>query len=855
MKNTALTTLAKTAKQAIEKTEEISEREFKGSYYEGATQDEMPVKDIRNGIIITTDNRYIGMVEIFPINFEHMTQIQKKQALDEFGNAFKMKWYKFSFKIMSDYTDVEDMISKVVSNSVHLTNEYSKECLNDYINFIYRTGSTKAIVRRYFFFWEYNGADGVKSKDFNSIYNTMRQQRNNFINIMRDCGNSCMEFKADDYDEKYNLFVCETIYKFFNRKTSLTESFLQRKARINADFQRFNKENGTDKKPTMADYLSPKGLYFLNRDYMCEDGLFYTYIGIDGHKFISSVNGGDLTDILACGAYIDVDYTFKHVPKNVVMPLLKIYNSNTMRTMNEKYTKGKNEKGDFFKRKLINNRIVYDALGSGCEMYNMSTIVTIRTPTYESMVAISNDLKNHYKNKVGFSIIDSTDICEDFWKQTMPFLYTTKLFSKLAHNMLSKDISVIYPFTTFQLYDTNGCVLGISDNGTICAPNIFDTNMFMNANMTIIGSSGSGKTFTEELIGRRMYLNGCRAFFIIPKKGLLDYYEGCRNIGGTFVSLMQGSEDRINVLDIRPEGKAININGVDSKKLSGSWMTHKIVNVCAWISLLMKENKLTATETNALQKALIKTYLKKGITNNNETVYKNIQTGELKEMPILGDLYDEIKDINVLSRVQDALEPFVHGIASNMNGQTNVDIDSARYIVFDIDEDKISEDLFSAFLYLAFDYVYNMVKENVTTKDIIFLDEVWKIMIDPDSAKQVSRMVKLIRSYGGSAVIATQQMGDFNKAGDIGMDILNNAEINLYLAMKAQDIEETRKLMNLKEDTVGDLEKLKKTKGLLLTRNDKIFIHIEATQTELETMSTDINDRIEKEASKMQSDL
>ena len=61
--------------------------------------------------------------------------------------------------------------------------------------------------------------------------------------------------------------------------------------------------------------------------------------------------------------------------------------------------------------------------------------------------------------------------------------------------------------------------------------------------------------------------------------------------------------------------------------------------------------------------------------------------------------------------------------------------------------------------------------------------------------------------------------------------------------------------MNLKEDTVGDLEKLKKTNGLLITRNDKIFIHIEATQTELETMSTDINDRIEKEASKMQSDL
>lgn len=100
-------------------------------------------------------------------------------------------------------------------------------------------------------------------------------------------------------------------------------------------------------------------------------------------------------------------------------------------------------------------------------------------------------------------------------------------------------------------------MLGISDNGTIVSPNWFDTDMFINANMTIIGSSGSGKTFTEELIGRRMYLNGCRSYFIIPKKGLLDYYDGCANIGGTFISLAPGARDRINVMDIRPEGKAV----------------------------------------------------------------------------------------------------------------------------------------------------------------------------------------------------------------------------------------------------------------------------------------------------------
>lgn len=67
---------------------------------------------------------------------------RKKRVLDNFGDVFNMKWYKYMFKVMSDYTDVKDMIQTVIANSQHLlTNEHSRECLNDYINFIYREGS------------------------------------------------------------------------------------------------------------------------------------------------------------------------------------------------------------------------------------------------------------------------------------------------------------------------------------------------------------------------------------------------------------------------------------------------------------------------------------------------------------------------------------------------------------------------------------------------------------------------------------------------------------------------------------------------------------------------------------------
>lgn len=40
-------------------------------------QDLIPIKDIRNGLIETTDNRYIKIIEIEPINFMLRSEEEK----------------------------------------------------------------------------------------------------------------------------------------------------------------------------------------------------------------------------------------------------------------------------------------------------------------------------------------------------------------------------------------------------------------------------------------------------------------------------------------------------------------------------------------------------------------------------------------------------------------------------------------------------------------------------------------------------------------------------------------------------------------------------------------------------------
>ena len=55
------------------------------SFYEGASQDFIPIKNIQDEMIITKDGRYLSVIEILPINF---FQKSKESVYGVHGNIF-----------------------------------------------------------------------------------------------------------------------------------------------------------------------------------------------------------------------------------------------------------------------------------------------------------------------------------------------------------------------------------------------------------------------------------------------------------------------------------------------------------------------------------------------------------------------------------------------------------------------------------------------------------------------------------------------------------------------------------------------------------------------------------------------
>ena len=476
---------------------------------------------------------------------------------------------------------------------------------------------------------------------------------------------------------------------------------------------------------------------------------------------------------------------------------------------------------------------------AGEHLYDCTICITIRDETMGKAKSIKRKIVKDYSNSIKFE--DSYLSAEKIYNLSLPFIQIRNpIFRRNSHNYLDQNLSTLYMMTSYSLFNYKGFVLGKEeDKDTVVAINNFDTNTYTNANMVILGTSGSGKTYSEQLIGQRMLMAGIKDYFIIPKKGY-EYERGCKNVNGAYIFLVPGSKDCVNILEIRPEKE------LDETLLNDEVSTYrknmiaqKTASIILWLQLLMGKTQMNINQYNELSTRITLLYESFGITADPLSIYKDVKTKELKTMPIISDLYKELCKSPILKdTVAVVLKPFIHGVCSNMNGQTNVDLTN-NYTVFNVDEDIIGGELLPSFLYIAFDFVYSAAKERDGLA-AIFLDEVWKMMRTEECAEQVSNMVKLVRGYGACTIMATQELKDFmNSKNGFGESVINNSEIQIILKMKPVDLKLVAKTLDLTKNDCDKIVKFPQGKGMLIASGDKITVDMVSSKRELRAFNTD----------------
>ena len=802
------------------------------------TQDFIPIKNLEHGIIEMTDGRYIKILEIEPINFMLRSEEEQYEIICSFASWLKISPVHLQFKSITRKADSDKHIAMLRKETETEESEQCKKLSEGYIRLIKDVGSREALTRRFFLIFRYEELRRNENSDYGQICSTLLTAEQNARAYFMQCGNNILQPK--DPDEA----TAEILYMFFNRRSCVEEPFHSRVDRIVLDTMAAkNKVIGIDPVPhiRMAHFIAPRGIDLTHRNYIIMDGLYYSFLYIKGNGFPNKVRAGWMSSLINAGEGIDVDVflrrenrskTIDKVAQRIRLNRTKLKSMQDTSTDYEELA-GSIQAGYFIKQGIAN----YNE-----DLFYMSVFVTVSARTYEELMWRKQQMTDMLKS-MDMYVSDCSFQQEDALRTVMPFLQISpKLEKKSKRNVLTSGAASTYMFTSFEMSDDTGVLLGINrHNNSLCIVDLFDTKKNKNANLNLLGTSGAGKTFTMQLLALRMRMRGIQCYIIAPIKGH-EFRRACNRIGGQFIKIAPGSPHCINIMEIRhtisPEMELI--DELDYSEMD-SLLAQKIQQLMIFFSLLIPD--MTNEEEQMLDEALIRTYGKFGITHDNDSVYedRNAVPPKMKTMPILGDLHEELQKNEMTKRIAVIVSRFVTGSAQSFNQQTNVDL-SNKHIVLDLSE--LKGKLLPVGMMIALDYVWDKIKSDRTKKKAIMIDEIWQLIgagSNRMAAEFCLEIFKVIRGFGGAAISATQDLSDFFglEDGRYGRAIINNSKNKIILNLEPDEAEFVRDTLKLTKTEIRSITRFERGEALICSNNSKVPVIIKASKEEQEMITTD----------------
>lgn len=630
----------------------------------------------------------------------------------------------------------------------------------------------------------------------------------------------------------------------FNNGSEKTSVFDKLKTRFKGEKEEEIPELWTGA-TTVVDLLAPSSVDNGSRDYIVADGIYHTYLYVAGYGYRTKTEGAWLSPLVEAGDNIGISFSFKRMPRDKILSRISqktMLNRSRMREVGD--TRQDYEELDsaisagFYLKEGMNR--------DGQDFYYMTTLIEVTADNAEDLEMRTNDVitlcasmnmivkRADYKHEQCFlSMLPTLSLDADIER-------------KARRNVLTDSLAAAFPFSSFEIYDTGGIFLGLNKyNSSVAILDIFDSDKYSNANGCILGMSGAGKTFLMQLMALRLRLQGTQVFILAPIKGH-EFADACRAIGGKYIRIAPSSKDCINIMEIRKASISTDceIKGDDR---GDSVLAEKLQKLMIFFSLIKPD--ITQDELNLLDSAVIRTYKAFGIDFDNKSLFA--AKGKFKKMPTLTDLYNELTSQPETKGLALMLEKFAVGSLSGFGGETNVDLDN-KYIVLDISE--MTEHLKPLGMFMALDYVWDKAKESRIRKKVIFLDELWTLIgagSNRMAADYVLEIFKVIRGYGGAAIAATQDIGDFFSLDDgkYGKGVINNSRIKFILQLEEDEAFAVQKYMSLSDEETMQIIRNRRGEALLCANRNKVCIEVKASPAMYSLLTTKRSD-LEKRVGK-----
>ena len=800
----------------------------------------MPIDRIENGIIYTKDRRFVKIIEIEPINFLLRSAWEQKGIIYSFISYLKVGPIKIQFKVLTKRADINRHLKTVETELEQETDEGCRMLQEDYLKLVKQIGSKEAITRRFFIIFEYEPWAGARrGNEEAEAISALQTATRTAENYLHQCGNKVIS--PDNEDE----FAVEVLYNLLCRSQSVVVPIAERAQAVVAKYVAAGKD--VDRIP-VSEFFAPDSIDFTHGRYIQIDGVYYSYLLIPSAGYKSQVPAGWLSLIVNAGEGIDMDMFLTRQPKERIIQ--KLGQQLRINRSKIKETSDTNTDFDNLDDAIRSGYFLKDGLSNNEDFYYLNLLLTITASSVEELEWRQAEMKKLLLSQ-DMDVVTCSFREEQAFLSALPLaVLEKKLYERSKRNVLTLGAASCYPFTSYELCDDNGILFGTNKfNNSLVIIDIFNSQIYKNSNMAILGTSGAGKTFTLQLLALRMRRKGIQVFILAPLKGH-EMHRACTNIGGEFIQISPASKNCINVMEIRRVDKSVD-DLLDGPSIERSELAAKIQKLHIFFALLIPD--MSHEEKQLLDEALIKTYALKGITHDNSSLEdpeNYADPGCYREMPVLGDLYEVLKQSAETKRLANILNRMVNGSASTFNQQTNVSLEN-KYTALDISE--LSGDLLTVGMFIVLDFIWDKAKENRTQEKAIFIDECWQLIGGAGgingagttgshlAAEYVLELFKTIRGYGGSAICATQDLNDFFSLdeGRFGKGIINNSKTKIVLNLEDEEAQRVQSVMHLSEAEVMEITHFERGSGLINTNNNNVTVEFRCSQLEKDLITTD----------------
>ena len=780
-----------------------------------ATQ-HIPIKQIKNGIIEMKDGRFVKIIEVMPVNFGLKNDMAQKRIINAFRGYLKVAPDKGHIKVIARRSDLRDYLA--------ICDEHKKQepvktdsvyALHDNYAELVRSTAKEGVTRHFYLIFESKISGHGR---FDKAQEELEETAGTASTYLKKCGNQTKKLSTHD--------SADFLYSFFNRRTSLKIPFPQHIAEIDEQYAQIYEGDPVP----FNEYVAPREIDMRSFKYIVMDGTYYTYLMISSKGYHVENYKGWLSLFVNMGEGIDIDIYYEKMPKQAMSSRIATKLKFNRATIADK--PGMDENSENIKGAIQSGQYMLRNLRGSEDFYYFNLMITVSSASYEGMM---------YKKREVIKLLKSRDYRYDLcvlkqdlcFTASMPFHFLAKSLKKSTRrNVLTSGLSSAYPFTSFEMCDADGIVMGLNDeNNSLLLLNLFNTQQYKNANMIILGSSGAGKTYTSLLICARSRLCQIPIVFITPMKAH-ETIRLCKQFDGTFISL--------NVCHINPMDIRISDTPDDDVLDEGYEKTPLLTQKAAFLQKLctVRLPDISYDELQYVDTAIVDTYGKFGITFDDSTLFN--EDGSYKQMPLIKDLQDTLFELGC-DRVARSLNPLVKGSAAHFNSHTDVNLDNPLTFLSIADMPKDMREL--GYL-IAMDFAYTKAKENRTQRKFIVLEEMWDLIganATDSTAAQSTEVFKIIRGYGGGVIGVTQDVSDLMayQNGKFGKGILSACKTKIVLNLEPKEARAVQDALELTDSEIDKIIDLDKGKGMLIANNNNLMINFKSTPLEHDLITTD----------------